>query len=392
MNTLTHDELKELAGRRATPSVTILLPVDPVAERWRNGPIQLQNLLEQARQQLLALGARNGEANTILEPAARLIDDTMRWKEPGLGLVIFLAQGFQRVLRVPTTLPETLVVADRFQVRPLLKLLQDDGTFYVLAVSEKQNRLLRCTHHTVEQVPLPGAPLDLDEATRFIEEGTRDRHAFANSRTANTGIGGPNRGPTLDGQGFGHEDRKKNEMMDYLRPLSEAVAKALQGQGDPLLFAGVDVNLPLYASANSYPHFVEGEGVFGNPDLRSDDEIRDLAWPMVDHILQQRLEQDLDRLRNSLDSGRVTTSLEQVLSAAASGRIDTLFVSLDNQLFGTFDPDKLEMHVHESREPGDGDLLNEAAVLGLFTGANVYVLPPEELPAGEGEVNALLRW
>src|SRR5581483_9384809 len=57
--------------------------------------------------------------------------------------------------RLPSAETDRVVFGDRFYVMPLVKFLSEDNEFYLLALSQKNARLLRCTHSTSEQMELP---------------------------------------------------------------------------------------------------------------------------------------------------------------------------------------------------------------------------------------------
>jgi len=65
--------------------------------------------------------------------------------------------------------------------------------------------------------------------------------------------------------------------------------------------------------------------------------------------------------------------IRTIVPAAKLGRIDTVFVPVGVQRWGTFDPDSLEVEEHPAHAPGDIDLLDAAAVWTLRNSGNVYV-------------------
>ncbi|MBD0293422.1 MAG: hypothetical protein ICV70_07610 [Jiangellaceae bacterium] len=71
--------------------------------------------------------------------------------------------------------------------------------------------------------------------------------------------------------------------------------------------------------------------------------------------------------------------------------METLFVPVGEQRWGTVDTQTLDVVVHSDREPGDEDLLDRAAMHTLLSSGTVFAVPEEEVP-GPGPAAALLRY
>ena len=88
---------------------------------------------------------------------------------------------------------------------------------------------------------------------------------------------------------------------------------------------------------------------------------------------------------------RATAQLAEAVPAANYGRVETLFVPLDVQRWGTFDASAGTIDIHEEMQPGDVDLLDLAAVHTLINGGTVYAVDSGHVP-GDGPLAALLRY
>ena len=71
--------------------------------------------------------------------------------------------------------------------------------------------------------------------------------------------------------------------------------------------------------------------------------------------------------------------LEEILTAAAEGRVDSVVVAEDEALWGRFEPGHV-LTAHGRPGPGDEDLLNQVALLALRNGGRAFALPRERLP------------
>ena len=160
MDAIRRTDLQRLAVGRQGPCVSVFLPTHRAGREVEQAPIRLKNLLRQATDALKTDGVRAPEIDRLLAPLRRLLDDRLFWQYQSDGLALFSRPGWWRSFRVPLDLPELAVVDDRFHVSPLLPLLVVDGHFFVLALSQNQIRLLEGTRDRVEEVDLPGVPLD----------------------------------------------------------------------------------------------------------------------------------------------------------------------------------------------------------------------------------------
>ena len=276
------------------------------------------------------------------------------------------------------------MVAERFAVLPLLPLLSEDTRFYVLALAQKEVRLIRCTRHAAHELALPQLPQSVGEATGFEEP----QRGFAYHAGTPVG-GGGQRAPMIHTIGVRADDTKE-DIFEFCRQIDRRLAPLLQDKLARLVLAGVDYLMPIYHRANTYPRLME-RGVSGSPERLSADQLRQRAWPLVEAELGAATEAALARYRQSIGTGTAAAGLEPVLRAANAGQVGTLFISQGAAIWGRFDAAAGRVEVHERAAPGDEDLADTAASCTLLHRGSVLMLPPQEMP-GDEPVAALLRY
>ena len=400
MTALSREDLRRLRDEAEPPCVSLYLPVHPARPETQGNLIRLKNLLRQAEEELIERGVTRERCAEILAPARGLLDDAAFWQQPGEGLAIFLARGVIHVQRVAQALPERAHVGDRFHVAPLLPLLSGDGRFHVLALSQNDVRLFEASRDGVEELELAGVPRSLQDALQIDEvQAPLQFHAPGGApqstamRASGRGPGATQRGGRRTAMFHGHgasEEDEKESVLRFLQVLDDGLMRHLRRRPLPLVVAAVDYERAMFREVSQHPQLVP-EGIDGNPELLSGEELRARALPLVEPILQADLERAVALFEELGGTEKVSRDLENVLLAAVDGRVDTLFVDVGRQRWGRFDAERRTVEVHEERQPTDEDLVDRAAVEALDRGGCVFGLTDGSVPGG-GPVAAVFRY
>lgn len=383
MDFLTKDDLKTLMQRREGWCVSLYMPAHRTVPEALQDPIRFKNLLRQAEERLQTGGLRAPEAKQMLASAEQVLDNSQFWQHQSDGLVTFVAADLCRFYRLPLPFQELAVVTDRFHLTPLLPLLSSDGRFYVLALSQNEVRLLQCTRHVVTTVELEGIPKSMAEALKY--DDPQRQLQFHTGTPPGTG----RRPAIFHGYGVGIDDAKDN-ILRYFRQVDHGLRELLRGEQAPLVLASVDYLLPIYREATTYAHLMD-EGVSGNPEGRLAQELHAQAWKLVEPYFRQAQEEALNQYHQLAGTGRTSTDLRDILPAAAHGRVESLFVAVGVQRWGTYDRATDTITVHQEGQPGDEDLLDLAAMLTISNSGSVYAVEPDKVP-GEMPLAALYRY
>ncbi len=383
MRIFSRDDLKELATFSGGPCVSVFLPTHRPGTATGADRIRLKNLLREAEEALAAMGTRGEAARHLLEPAERLVQDDLVWQRLQDGVALFLAPLFDRSYRVPLKLDERVVVGHRFYLKPLLPLLTGDGRFFILALSQHGVRLYQATRHSLAEVVLEEVPSSLDE---LLQYDVFDRQLHVHARVP---AGKGTHATVFHGHGF-YDDDDKERIRRYFQQAEKGVRRALGDEHAPLVLAGVNYLLPLYREVSGYPHLVDG-GVLGNPESLKPAELRDQAWRIVAPHLAAREREAAERYRRLAGTGRTSADIADTVRAAAEGRIEQLFVATGAEQWGRFDPATGHVELHPAAQPGDVDLVDEAAIRTLAARGTVFAVEQARVPSG-GPVAAIFRY
>lgn len=390
MPLLSTEELKTLVTQPEGLCVSIFMPTHTAGPQIKQDPIRFKNLMGKAEAQLVEQGMRSADAQEMLKSAQELDRDHF-WRHQNHGLALFIAPSFFRYYRLPLDFEELVVVGEQFHLKPLMPMLTGDGRFYILALSQKKVRLLVGTRDRIREIQ-PEEVDNLPESLMSVlqYEDSENQTQFMSSETYSPG-GLPGSDPgTLHGRGV--DEDHENKIVRFLSKVNKGIREFLQDETVPLVLAGVDYLLPIYKRVNSYPHLLE-EGITGNPDLSKPEELHAQAWAIVQPTFQQAEKDAIDRFRefSGNNQEQASDALKEVVQAAYNRRIDSLFVALDHQQWGSFDPQSNTVQLHEQHQAGDQDLLDLAAVYTVLNGGTVFAVEPERVPA-QSPIAAVFRY
>ena len=379
MNRITGETLKMLTEKSPDLAISIYMPTYRAGTEVKQNHIRFKNLLRKAEDMIEAL---NFSTEDFLQPVRQLVDDHMFWSTQGDGLAVFLADGLFLTYRLPDSFEELVVVNDYFHIKPLFGLLTNERKYYVLAISQKRARLIRCTRQSCEEVTPDDLPQGIAEALPYDDPESQLQY--------HTGTQGPGKRPALfHGHGVGTDESKDN-ILRYFQQIDRALKPALQGEKAPLILAGVGYLHSLYRQANAYPHLLE-EGLEMNPDEKKNEELCPSGWKIVAPYLKEDEKKNAKKYQKLIGTGLASPDLKSIIQAAVQGRVESLFVALDTEKWGKYNETENRLDIHREKAPGDRDLLDFAALHTFKKGGAVYVYSEEQLP-DEGPICAVFRY
>lgn len=371
-------ELKELSGSQG-PCITVLFPLHH--EDTRQAGSALKNAIRTVQQRLEERHVDRKQIETLMAP---LRANDMEADPEQKGVVILRSPDVFHRFFIPQEISESVSVGDRFNLLPLLPVLSENRPFYILALSQKHIRLLRCTNTTSEEVSLPpSVPHDLDS---FLQTDRPD-HMLDNASSGGPGTGSMQRvmfGTVTDAE------RKDKRLLHFYKAVDRGITDLLRTDTAPVVIAGVDYELPMYRSVSEFPRLV-GEPVRGAPDGLKGGELHKRALDVVGAYWRKSVDDALAMYEQFGGSNRASISLTEIVKAAYDGRVFHLFIAQGARVMGRFDEMTREARTTGGDGPGDEDLVNAAAVETLRHGGNVFVLPANRIPQGS-QTAAVMRY
>lgn len=397
---ISRDELLELARHSGWPSISIHLPTHRDAANREQDRLLLKNLIKTACDQLEANAISHTEAASLCSPASALVDDASFWREGSEGLSVFVSEGGVRVLRLGMAVPQSVVVGDRFYLRPLHTVLGAQRDFYALALDKSGCRLFRANRETIDQIELTGVPASLADELKYDQ---REESMQFSTVPGPQSIAGTGRAQGMFHGHGGEKDVEKTDLERYLRKVERAVTKAVGPDATaPLLLMGVDYAISTYRALNTCPAVVDLQ-VTGTTAEITAHRIHELARETLEPYFTRRVESALEQLADKTGAGLVARSADRAVEAAAAGRVRVLVFDDTPGPFGVLDRSSLTANVTcvdpprvlretaraDSTECG-WDLVDLAAAETVVHGGEVITLHGED--AAVHGVAALLRY
>lgn len=382
MDFFTMKELEPLLEGNKEWLISLYMPTHRRGIEIQQDPVRWKNLLRAAEERLEKKGIRSSDIKEYLQPAWQLLQDSFFWQKQSDGLAAFLGSGESRFYRLPVSFEELVVVSDRFHLKPLLPYFARDGRFYILALSQKQVRLFEGTRYSVEEVNLEDMPQSVAEALNL--DGVQGHLQY------HTGTSSARGERAAIYHGHNPQDDEKDRIQKWFHQIDGELSDILVGRKVPLVIAGVEYLFHLYREANTYPHLVEG-GVKGNPDELNAENLHEKAWPLVEPIFGEDMRKAKEKYFELTGTKQITSDISEALRAAEHGRVESLFIPKNQQIWGRYDRENDSIEISKDHPAGAQDLLDLAAAKTMRNGGDVYAMVSDEMPGGE-LLAAVLRY
>ncbi len=115
-------------------------------------------------------------------------------------------------------------------------------------------------------------------------------------------------------------------------------------------------------------------------------------WEILEPYFSQEFLRRKERYLIGIDKGKASSNIREIIPAAVSGKIDTIFLEKNTDVFGVYDPASGGISIQEEQNMSNVSLTNLAAKKVFEQGGVVYNLDKHQMPDGSSEINALFRY
>ncbi len=384
MNYFSENKFKELALVNAPNCISIFIPTHRAGQEVNQkiDQINLKNQLQEVARELESWKLGNREIEHLLEPINGLVNDTGFWNEQSDGLVIFRNKDQFEYYTLPVHFQEYTYISDHYYLKPTVPYLNDDGKYYLLALSLSEVRFYEGFPHQIDEVELDDLlPENLQDVVGY---DFKEKHLQVRTGQSSTNQG------IYHGYGKGNEE-EKTEIQKYFRAINNGLMKYIKNRKRPLVLAAVDYLVPLYRGVNEYKNLY-GEFVSGNPEHEDPVFLHEKTRELLGEYFDKERKEDIAAFEQALYHGKASFKEEKIIPAAYNQRIDTLFIKNDGEMWGVYDKANNTIKPREIQPDYKACLLNFAANHTLLNNGKVYLLEPDQLPEPSSRLNAIFRF
>lgn len=382
---ITKQELLELAEMRYTNCVSIFIPTHREGEPTLKGKdaLNFKHQVREIKSKLESRGMDHLEVDTFLEPLTELLEEGEFWRNQSDGLAVFLSEKIFRKYSVPVPFDELNYLSNEFYLSPLIQVLNEDGVFYLLTLRKDDIKFYRATKHIIVEVKVDDLiPNRLEDQVGYDYE---QKSLQFRTQQGNQGAG----------SFHGHQDsdsEEKKELVEFFRAVDGGLMEQLREDPRiPLLVCSLDFYFPIYKEVNTYKSLFP-EHISANPAKVDLAEIHQKAWELLQPHFDKTRQEKLAKFEELYGTGKTSNDLEEIVNASFDGKVDTLFLEKNADLFGIYNPSTRRIKVEERHHYPLVSLTNLIAMKVLKDGGNVYLLDKEAMPAKFSIVYALYRY
>lgn len=378
------DELPiELPKSGDAPCLSLYQPTHRRHPDNQQDPIRFRNLVKTLERSLQREYSKR-EVRPLLRPFNDLASDRDFWNHTQDGLAVLCAPDLFRIYKLQRQVHELAIVANSFHIKPLLRIVQSADRYQILGLDRSAIKLFEGNRDAVDEIdPAPGVPRTITDA---LGDELTEPHQTVRSLG---GVGGSNVA-MYHGHG-GKSDEVAVDLDRFFRAVDASIlVHHSRPSGLPLLLAALPEYHGIFKRISANP-FLMADGLKIDPDSVSTDDLRELAWQVIEPSYQDRLTRLVAEFEQSKSRGLVGDHLGQIAFDAVSGRVMTLLVEADREIPGHLDSLNGHIEFGDMDHPEVSDLIDDLAELVLNKGGHVVVVPAERMPTATG-VAAIYRY
>lgn len=175
------------------------------------------------------------------------------------------------------------------------------------------------------------------------------------------------------------------EALNYLTPIKQLLNR------DDLWSQGTKPNaktLIVFVNENNIYHFKVKNLINSYLHLTSNFYL----LPLFSKPNKEKIHQDIKKINNQAnEENLVINRVEKIIPLAFEGKIDTLYVSSLNGIYGIYDDDNKTTMIDQGRSGTNMSLLNLAALQTYLNDGEVCLIDPEKMPIKGVSIQAVIK-
>lgn len=386
MNYFSEEQFKEMAKVNAPDCISVFMPTHRAGQEVneKQDQIKLKTQVQKVANELELRQLDNRTIEQLLKPINELVNDSVFWSHQSDGLAIFRNMHSFEYYTLPVAFDSFTYVSDHFYLKPMVSYLNDDGKYYLLALSLSEVKLFEGFPHQIKEIELEDLlPEKLQEV---VGHDFKEKHLqFRSGQTSST----TNQG-MYHGHGKGNEETK-HEIIKYFRAINKGLMRVIKTRKRPLVLATVDYLYPLYKEVNEYQNLWK-EFIAGNPEHEDPVLLHEKTRALLKEYFADDRKKVRENFEQAISSKLASYKEEEIIPAAFNQRIETLIVKNRETLWGVFDQESNTVKPRDQQSQFKSCMLNFAVVHTILNGGDVYLMDSEEMPHSNTKLNAIFRF
>lgn len=288
------ETLKRLSEIKADVCVTVILKTHKTHPDNQQDPILLKNLISEASHRLT--NEYGAEISKKLTEKLQKLADGIDHKQNDLGLMLFVNEDIAEYLRLPVNVTTRLIIDDTFATRSIVRALNRDTDYYLLALARGKARLIYASSDAVvEEIQRDGFPFE-------------DRELFSM--------------PKVDAA---NSVKVTNTTREFFNRVDKAVNAVRKQNPHPVVIYTDEANYHQYIKVADYPNTILGYITVRNFDEKAGNLIKEV-WEDIRQLTIAKERARISELEQALNSGKFLTDINEIWRATLEGRGKTIFV------------------------------------------------------------------
>lgn len=311
--------LMTLSQYHGAPAVTILLSTHRTHPDNKQDPINLKKLVAEAETRLYDTFDKREVWPVLDKIKAAELDINHDYNLD--SLTIFANHDSIQVVKLPVPATDRVVISDRFEVRPLLKALQQQEHYYILTIARQKIRLLEAYNDTL------------------VREIHNDDFPFSNEYY------------TKDPMKLQQDAIIDDLLKEYFNVADKQFKKYYHANPLPVVLLGDTKSIAYYQEQMDIKKIVMATAA-GSYDDTSSHEILKVTFPLVQQHMADKQTAALSAIGEAQSKQRLLVDLGDIYRAAEAGAADTLYLEKTYFRNGTIE----DGAITESDQPGAEDV------------------------------------
>lgn len=381
MARLKIEDIEKIGSIRDQLCISIFIPTHKFGYQVNDKEDQLvfKNELQAIRHELSAKGYQERDIMNLLDPAYRLLDDSIAWRYMEEGMALFLSSSFFSWDTYPITFTAQHFITQNFIISPLVPLLTDRNSFYILNINRDKISLYKADEFdiTKEELPEDLIPSDMEEVMQYYEF---QKHFNGKPMTSFHGM-------IFTTHGHRQEiDKKDRYLQEYIGKICQGLDSYLNEDRLPLVLAGSD-HIQGYFRKTSKYNMIMSEGITGNYSDLQPEELHQKAWEVAKKEAMKPRKNDIRNYKTWAGSGRTSYDLQDIYDSALAGRVESICLVKDINPWASVKKNN-RLELHENQHEADIHVFNDIVWHTLLNKGNVIQVDSyEDLPEKEVPVH-----